>query len=925
MEDRVRLFKLVQVVKSVSGDGIKCKHGDAHLQNHKQQQRNRPPVGRPIVGQRYVKPHVKKNESHQQAEIKQQQNVVRPVRKGRFTGKSLGSSFIATSDSPEGTEDVAFRPSTGSPLFRCRKTLNFDSEDESGEDLDPINIISLPQKNRTTHSTQEKLSPEVTKEVMSNAALSRNVMRSSSNEIVVDNEIESRFSEPNHRTFHNSNKHIENTASINHSQEHELSSELQSQLQNRVSECKKTASSPVPCKLEQGFFSNKNDMLSYVSMQDNTQKKIDAKQSNVPQLSTNYGTHQVNTHQRMVSTYNLQYQQPSTMQEKQTHSTEPYAFMQQVPISVKQLDVTKPYMLQPEATQNQEAHNQVTHNQAEHLGASQSHTESNLQQSNAQLTGSHRSLIQPQIQTYAQHDDQIIKDSSVQPAVSHPARYNIQTSGDEIQYSHTSESIHQPVPSLTNRTPEEQTFPVSSHVHRIKHMQNIFDKQTNLTNTLYMKPNNVVCKQVGSIVVKNGPILQKKLSTSLSKSGQNLSEFELSAESLQARMDKVKNQLSEVTRRALLAMQYRPEALETKSVQTVVGSTNTGTSGIHNITRKHLQPSNSKEIVTDGAVNINTHTVASPVSLIKSQSKNDQCNLKKLNATEVKAQSKVKVEVIEVKRPQDIKIGSAVVSPVKKQVITSTVPRSAMMEDDELCLDLKKETDKDSGNEEEEDQKQASNSVLSTLPSEIDDTEALLHTANFVDLSTPRSTPRSIGSGRSSHSQRSLSRDPIKRHSISTTQNLSMSDLSASPISSSRTSSPLKSYGNKQSPSAFYGPFAIDRKDEHAYFPSEHFSPQEARRERICHSAYNYGVPSSVDNKLGSQKLQKPNIKVVVRKRPMTKKEFKRQEVDIVEMQENGGVVLQELKVAVDLSKYIQEVIIVHAFIDIPREIICSY
>ena len=83
------------------------------------------------------------------------------------------------------------------------------------------------------------------------------------------------------------------------------------------------------------------------------------------------------------------------------------------------------------------------------------------------------------------------------------------------------------------------------------------------------------------------------------------------------------------------------------------------------------------------------------------------------------------------------------------------------------------------------------------------------------------------------------------------------------------------------------------------------------RVEKISHrsTAYNYGVPSDTNTVLTERKTEiKPHIQVVVRKRPMTKKEYNRSEVDIIKVQENGGVLLQELKVAVDLSKYIQEV-----------------
>ena len=109
--------------------------------------------------------------------------------------------------------------------------------------------------------------------------------------------------------------------------------------------------------------------------------------------------------------------------------------------------------------------------------------------------------------------------------------------------------------------------------------------------------------------------------------------------------------------------------------------------------------------------------------------------------------------------------------------------------------------------------------------------------------------------------------------------------------------------------------FTIQQTDEHAYFPvkaNERINSDSPRVEKISHrsSSYNYGVPSDKKTGLSERGSEdKPRIQVVVRKRPMTKREYSRSEVDIIRIQQDGGVVLQELKVAVDLSKYIQEVI----------------
>ena len=121
---------------------------------------------------------------------------------------------------------------------------------------------------------------------------------------------------------------------------------------------------------------------------------------------------------------------------------------------------------------------------------------------------------------------------------------------------------------------------------------------------------------------------------------------------------------------------------------------------------------------------------------------------------------------------------------------------------------------------------------------------------------------------------------------------------------------------------------AVTQKD-HAYFPQ--FQPPkkfETHVETVVHnSEYDYGVPgldsspkTSVINFTSSDRRsmnRKPvsrsrnrdeRIRVCVRKRPLLKKELKRQEADIVTTQDSDAVVVEESKVTIDLSKYIQKV-----------------
>ncbi len=120
----------------------------------------------------------------------------------------------------------------------------------------------------------------------------------------------------------------------------------------------------------------------------------------------------------------------------------------------------------------------------------------------------------------------------------------------------------------------------------------------------------------------------------------------------------------------------------------------------------------------------------------------------------------------------------------------------------------------------------------------------------------------------------------------------------------------------KQSSSALFK----DNKSQenHAYFPA--FSPPKEQTpkpphiERIVHNSdYDYGVPGKTNQRKNSQgtprsQARKDKIQVCVRKRPLTKRETKRQELDIVKVEREDVIVVEEAKVAIDLSKYIQQV-----------------
>lgn len=101
-------------------------------------------------------------------------------------------------------------------------------------------------------------------------------------------------------------------------------------------------------------------------------------------------------------------------------------------------------------------------------------------------------------------------------------------------------------------------------------------------------------------------------------------------------------------------------------------------------------------------------------------------------------------------------------------------------------------------------------------------------------------------------------------------------------------------------------------KDQHAYFPASNETKKETPVERIFHSnGYNYGLPQELQKdklKMTPSKNSRTKICVCVRKRPLVPREVKRSEADIVKTAANSAVIVDEAKVAVDLTKYIQQV-----------------
>ena len=78
-------------------------------------------------------------------------------------------------------------------------------------------------------------------------------------------------------------------------------------------------------------------------------------------------------------------------------------------------------------------------------------------------------------------------------------------------------------------------------------------------------------------------------------------------------------------------------------------------------------------------------------------------------------------------------------------------------------------------------------------------------------------------------------------------------------------------------------------------------------------SGYNYGLPNvttkppgGATNDATGKSVER--IKVCVRKRPLLAREVKQAEVDIVDMKDAHIVSVEEMKLAVDLTKFLQKV-----------------
>lgn len=113
-----------------------------------------------------------------------------------------------------------------------------------------------------------------------------------------------------------------------------------------------------------------------------------------------------------------------------------------------------------------------------------------------------------------------------------------------------------------------------------------------------------------------------------------------------------------------------------------------------------------------------------------------------------------------------------------------------------------------------------------------------------------------------------------------------------------------------------------DSSDQSDYEPaSKHLNPaspvvrKRAKNRRVKQTGYNYGVPTNVSSSVRSSRSSSAKhgggdekIKVCVRKRPSNKKEIKCGESDIVAAVSTTTLVVNEPKVAVDLTPHTLQV-----------------
>ena len=179
MEDRLKLFKLIQIVKSVQSEGLVCRHGHSKqdtaesLQEKLHQQQPLYPTSQ--QQSKFHTAYSAQQQQHHQQHLKtaqtgsiasrdyssrmSQQTSLHAPQFHHFNQKSAG--IIATGveavakNVPHAPHhlarksftQVSYKPHSDSPIFHCRKTLKFTDSDLDSDSSEDFTLSSIHREN----------------------------------------------------------------------------------------------------------------------------------------------------------------------------------------------------------------------------------------------------------------------------------------------------------------------------------------------------------------------------------------------------------------------------------------------------------------------------------------------------------------------------------------------------------------------------------------------------------------------------------------------------------------------------------------------------------------------------------------------------------------------------------------------------------
>ena len=156
MEDRLKLFKLIQIVKSVQSEGLICHHGrHSHSKQRqpvnartesvqtKQTNMNKVATANQLVCRR-VLPQAPKHTAQQDAPLKRSSSM-RMIRQPGAPLRRSASMRYPNVPAPRRSSSatrVEYKANSDSPIFHCRKHLKFTDSDLESDEEDLAKLIS---------------------------------------------------------------------------------------------------------------------------------------------------------------------------------------------------------------------------------------------------------------------------------------------------------------------------------------------------------------------------------------------------------------------------------------------------------------------------------------------------------------------------------------------------------------------------------------------------------------------------------------------------------------------------------------------------------------------------------------------------------------------------------------------------------------